>query len=622
MLYFRNHKNRIVFLLSLFCSNGLFAQNIDVSFLKNQLKIASSDSTKCRLNYELGRAYEYVSADSCNYFFEKSLSLAIRTNNQQAVARAMQAMAYTNIYYTKNESIAIAWLNKAIIIATKLNDDLILAQCYRYLGIIAIHQNSANTKELLTTALGYAKASNDWKELFNCYSLYSQLCVMTEKYNEAEPFALKTLEISKKHDYDYWFTSGIDYYDLLILQKKYTQAEKFAKYLNTYKDKLKMSKGYFVFMNDVARLEIILKDYKSAEDRLQKILNFETNKSKIDTFHLNFIFQNLEILYLKKQDFQKAHAISNKLMEVKLWLAQKRQSRDTKVLLTQLKANLDLEKKEIEIKLLEAQKRQQHIWLSIAIIAAILLIGFLIILQQNKKQIEFQRTELLRLNTTKDKLFAILSHDLRSPVASLKNYLMLNNWGVLNQNEFAESAQSLNRQLELVNVTLENVLNWSITQMGGMQPVFKTIDLYTHIEANIQSLKLLAEQKQISIKSDILPNTFVMVDTNHLMIMIRNLLQNAIKFTNIGGEVRLCIIKSEIYITLKIIDNGIGILPEQQKNLFKISPNTSSNGTSNEKGTGLGLFLVKELIEINNGKIFMKSDKNIGTTFGISLMRA
>ena len=602
--------------LSFFLLPSAKAQNVEA--LKKQLILSKTDSISYHLLYTLGEKYEYIDADSSINYLNQALKIAQKTKNQFNIAKSICQLGYMYLYYIKDETKALAYYNNAIEIAKKNNDYESLAKAYQRLAIISQHQNIANTYELMEKSLEYAEKSKKWKILADTKDILSDYFLKRKKYNKAAFFALSSLNTSKKHNLDIWFTSGLDYYELLKLQNKESEALVFAKELERNKNKLKKSKGEFIYLNDVGKLETILKNYDEAEKLFLKSLDIEKSKAKVDTFHLFFIFQNLENLYLQKGDFKKAHHSSKELVEVMLWLQQKRQTKDIKLQMTKLKANIDIEKKEAEISLLENNQKQQKYFLIGAVLFSILLISFLIFLQKNNIKIEQQRIELGQLNSTKDKIFAILSHDLRSPVAALKNYMMLLNWGALNQIEFADAAKSLNSQLNNVHTMVENVLNWSISQMGGMKPNMILTEVNIVIQEQIQLLQTVLSVKNIEIKNNIPLDFQLLIDKNHLEIIIRNLLQNAVKFTENSGIIEVNLSENSDFCKLGITDNGVGIAQEKLPQLFQLSKSISSVGTNNEQGTGLGLNLVKELVELNNGKISVRSKIGIGTTFTIS----
>lgn len=611
---------KILVVLVLMLSFTLKAQ--EVSTLKKQIAFAKSDSTRSELLYKLGMKYEFINYDSAFYFLNQSLVFAQRIDNKQSIARAMYGMGYINLYYTKDETKALEWFNKGIEIAKKDKDYLNLSRCYKYLAIIAKHQNIGNVEEIYLKALDYAKKTNDTENLIDIYDICAEYFNSIKNYKKAEEYILLALKISKGYSIDIWFTECLDYYELLMIQNKKKEATALAKEIKGIKSKLKKISGEFIYLNDVGNLERILKNYSEAERLFLKSLEIEKAKSKADTFHLSFIFRNIERLYLEQGDYRKAHQASKDFLEVMLWLKDKRQTQDSKVQMTKLKATLDIEKKEVEIALLETKQKQQRVFLIAVGIVLFMLVAFLLFLQRNQRKIQAQKEALSELNATKDKLFAILSHDLRSPVASLKNYMMLINWGALSQSEFAESTKRLNTQLSNVSNSLDNALNWSISQMDGMNPNLVKVNVSEIIEEKISILLPTQEAKQIKIQNQVSPIAEVMFDKNHLRIIIRNLLQNALKFTDFGGNIICDLRKEGSKAIITITDDGIGIAKDKLKTLFELGKNDLTLGTSQEQGTGLGLVLVKELIELNDGKISVESKFGKGTTFSIKCASA
>jgi signal transduction histidine kinase len=166
---------------------------------------------------------------------------------------------------------------------------------------------------------------------------------------------------------------------------------------------------------------------------------------------------------------------------------------------------------------------------------------------------------------------------------------------------------------------LENLLVWASNEIKGIPLKIEKLDLYQMIEDNINMLMANASNKEIILINELDFDTFALGDKNTVNLVIRNLLNNAIKFTPFGGEV---IVKHKIknnYIEIEVCDNGIGISKEKQANLFTQYATSSTKGTANEKGTGLGLMLCKEFIEKNNGKIWVRSNEKKGTCFTFTL---
>jgi signal transduction histidine kinase len=594
----------------------IHAQNI--LELKQKLVSPQADSTRCKTLLSLGIAYQGINEDSVVYFLTQSLQIAQnKTHNSNDIARALHQLGFVNLYFAKDESKAFEWFTKSIRVAKKVNDYEVLALCYRSLAVIAIHQHIGNPAELCAKAINYAQKANHWKVLVGCYSVLIGYYTLNKMLKEAEAISSLIMEITFEKDIDIWFTNGLDYGGLLEKQNKFKQAQAWYKKMSLYKDKLKRSKGDFIYLNDIGTLETKLKNYRQAEKHLLNILQIESQKAKVDSFHLKFIFNNLKDLYVAKGDYKKAFDATNNLMQTSIWLDQKRQTEASKIQMIRLKTDLILEKKEVEIALLQTQKRQQLYLLFGVFLVAIILIYSIRIIQKSKKRVELQKVELGKLNTTKDKLFAILSHDFRSPLANLQTFMNLINWGAISQAEFAESVKGFSLQLNNVQSMLDNILNWSISQMGGMIPKVTENNLYSIIEEQLSLYRPVASSKNIEMINDICKDAIVFADTNHLKIIFRNLLQNAIKFTNSQGKIKLSFKEVNNFKIIEINDNGVGLSDEKLKTIFNLDKSTSELGTHREEGTGLGLTLVRELIEVNKGKISVKSTLGVGTTFTI-----
>ncbi len=242
-------------------------------------------------------------------------------------------------------------------------------------------------------------------------------------------------------------------------------------------------------------------------------------------------------------------------------------------------------------------------------------------LSKKNLEIEKQRFELQKANDTKDKFFSIIAHDLRNPfstIISLSDLLSTNyddfeddrrKFFISQINEFSNKAFNL----------LENLLQWSRSQTGRLKVNITKIDISQLINDNIELLETSALNKDITLQSFVNPNTFVMTDENMTSTIVRNLITNAIKFTNKNGTIKIKTEDKGNVIEISVSDNGVGIDKKNMSKLFKITSNPTSVGTSNETGTGLGLILCKEFINNCKGNIWVESEINKGTTFKFTL---
>jgi signal transduction histidine kinase/ligand-binding sensor domain-containing protein len=242
-------------------------------------------------------------------------------------------------------------------------------------------------------------------------------------------------------------------------------------------------------------------------------------------------------------------------------------------------------------------------------------------LEKALNKINKQNDKLKELNVTKDKFFSIIAHDLKGPLNSLSSFsdLLANYTDAMSVDEIKTVAKDLNKNVKnTINLT-ENLLTWARSQMNKLNFEIQEIDLNKLIKQNIDLLDSIAKSKNIDLKSKLEPGIIVKADEHQLRFIIRNLINNAIKFTHEGGKILVRSQIAENKIEVSIIDSGVGIAKEIKNNIFNLENNNSTPGTAGEKGTGLGLILCKEFIEKNKGKIRLESEEGKGSTFTITM---
>ncbi len=238
------------------------------------------------------------------------------------------------------------------------------------------------------------------------------------------------------------------------------------------------------------------------------------------------------------------------------------------------------------------------------------------------RQLSEAEVELRQLNASKDKFFSIVAHDMRGPFSGFLGLteLLSAEYDNLEKDEIMQIGESMNNAARRLFSFLENLLEWSRSQMGHLTYTPLKFDLYDVIDKNIKLLSATAAEKDIDLISKIDRNTYIYADSNMLNTVIRNLLSNALKFTNPGGNVVVFADNnSDDLMLVSVTDNGIGMSEEVREKIFKIEEKYSTPGTKNEQGTGLGLILCKELVETNGGEIYVESEPDKGTTFSFTV---
>ncbi|MGE0089326.1 MAG: ATP-binding protein [Bacteroidales bacterium] len=242
-------------------------------------------------------------------------------------------------------------------------------------------------------------------------------------------------------------------------------------------------------------------------------------------------------------------------------------------------------------------------------------------LENQKEEIEKKKDQLEISNATKNKFFRIIAHDLRNPISTLLNSTayVLTDIEDYSKEKTKTFISELNKLSQTTYNLLENLLDWSTSQMGEIKFNPKTINIVGVIKENIELIKNKLDSKKITLTLDLPQKADVFVDENMINTVIRNLISNAAKFTNENGEIKIsCKTENNICI-ISISDNGIGISKENFDKLFRIDQHHTTLGTQNEKGSGLGLILCKEFIEQNGGTISVTSEPGKGSTFNFTL---
>jgi signal transduction histidine kinase len=235
--------------------------------------------------------------------------------------------------------------------------------------------------------------------------------------------------------------------------------------------------------------------------------------------------------------------------------------------------------------------------------------------------VEQRTSKLVEIVSTNAKFLSIIAHDLRSPFSSIIGILELLKMSLkeFNKTEIEEYVNIVYSSANNTLTLLDNLLVWAVSQNKekNFKPV--KINLYELLREEIENLKTLASQKQIMLSQIIKPDLNVTADIQMVKTILRNLISNAIKYTNIKGEIIIDAAEVKQYVEIAIKDNGIGMSKEDQKKLFKIDSFHSTPGTQDEKGTGLGLLLCKEFVELHGGNIRIESDAGKGCRFSFTL---
>ncbi|HKP31084.1 MAG TPA: HAMP domain-containing sensor histidine kinase, partial [Chitinophagaceae bacterium] len=231
--------------------------------------------------------------------------------------------------------------------------------------------------------------------------------------------------------------------------------------------------------------------------------------------------------------------------------------------------------------------------------------------------LEEQTIQLAELNSLKNKLFSVISHDLKTPMYALRNLFQNMRDHDLPPQEIKDLLPDVVNELNYTTGLMENLLQWARSQMQSNSVHPQELDIQKLSTEVSQLLKIQADAKQIHINLKVNKQIVAFADKDMINLVLRNLVANAIKFTPENGEIRIQAKKTEANIEVSVIDNGVGISKENIQKLF--NEYYTSKGTANESGTGLGLMLCKEFLTRNGGQMKIESEEGKGSVFSFTL---
>jgi ligand-binding sensor domain-containing protein/signal transduction histidine kinase len=295
--------------------------------------------------------------------------------------------------------------------------------------------------------------------------------------------------------------------------------------------------------------------------------------------------------------------------------------------------------KEASLKIIIIPKFFQTWWFNFVIVLGLLFIIFIVFrirtrsIQKRNKILEhrvIERTKdldetILELNSeiaSKDKFFSIIAHDLRSPFMALLGFSnhMVEEINFLSKDDIKNIAGNILKSTKVTFELLENLLQWARIKTGRITFEPELVNLKITLDQTAELFRNNAANKKIILAiDDVDGNPNIFTDLNMFQTILRNLIANSIKFTKEGGRINISAKEEKDFVTITVSDTGVGMNQDKINRLFQIGQDTSTLGTQNEKGSGLGLILCKEFIDLNNGSISVKSKLGEGTKFSFTL---
>lgn len=398
--------------------------------------------------------------------------------------------------------------------------------------------------------------------------------------------------------------------------------------MNQYEAEFKQGIGFILYRQ--GKFEAAIKAFKSSieiNDRYNRGFKIKTGSTKL-----------ISMAYEKKGDYQSAlkymklyNAYSDSMAQNEKYnriasLEKQYQNERNENEIIRLQAKQDLT-------LIELRKNKQLKQLGMVTVGLLLLFVIFVLIKYNEKRksntilmeknklIEESEHELQQLNASKNKFFSIIAHDLKNPLHSIMgySYLLNKDYDRFSDSERRKFASSINQSTNNIFRLLQNLLEWSKSQTGKLNYSPMLVDYQRVLDNSLNVLQSLAEQKNIRIRAENDPELKIYADPLMIETVLRNLINNAIKFTPEGGQIDVSAKINNDHIQVTVKDSGIGISEEESKNLFRIDSKVKRKGTRDEDGSGLGLILCHEFVSKHHGNIWVESTLGKGSEFTFSI---
>ncbi len=620
---------------------------------------------------DLSRYYYEVRIDSTRILAEYTKRLSEKIGYDKGIVSSIQDIGVYHSY-KGNSDAAIACYQEALSASKNLGDKEVLAELFNNFGMeYSFKGDYGLALEANLKGLDHAKESNSLNLVTLINTNIGVLYAKQQLYKEAETY-FKNAIVNYKVDFsDYnYIASLLNLARVYSIQGKNKDADDITETLIAKLDTVKDISFLFEAYHIKGFILSQKKEYDNALPWFQKCLDISAKNPDNPSLLAPKVDAEIAKIYFEKDMDEKAffHAnrayglarklnILDNIIEISelLYKLHKRKrniagaleyheifkvysdslfnDRNTNgVILFQ--ARSEFEKKQTaaamvsERKLMDKQSKINMALLAITVLLIMLVplgLKHLKLARLNKeiiansKILKQKEVALTASNATKDRLFSIIGHDLKNPIASLQSMIFLYLDKAIPGEEFLNLVPSLGKDVQAMMATLSNLLQWGKSQIQGAKIVVSKVQVKPIADNTLQFLNVLSNSKELRVDNAIELDFMVLADKSHLDIILRNLLGNAIKFTPPKGSISLSCKREGEQGIIVIKDSGVGMDKATAARVMDINEGYTSYGTENEKGTGLGLSLCIGLLSQNNGKLWVESEQGKGTSFFIAL---
>lgn len=580
--------------------------------------------------------------------------------NDSLAAGQLNTMAFRNYLAQPDSSIILA--NQAIALAQKGGYKFQAAFGY----FILSKANWAKANYLLSIHYGFEalKIYENTSHIYHwgeCNLSIARTFIDIKKFAQAKNYIDQTMILARRDNNARLLSEVYREKSILLLElKQYDSALYFSKQGIEQYEKRKDTLNASILYGRSARIFYELKDYKKSFEFVKKAILMDSLSGNrralgISYFILGQIYyavnkKDSAMLALKRSvpislsirnlsTMIKTHRLiatvyeeRNQLKDANAHLKLVSQYKDSlydfekNEQIQEILSKYEFDEKEKTIQSLELEnslekqrsKDSQLAVIFISVIAALLATLSIVFWRMRQWQVKEAKT-LQEVNQLKSKLFSVISHDLRGPISNLQSLLDMLTKEIITPTEFKDILVKLKSRLNVSQSTLENLLNWSLSQMEGIRTQKTTFNIVSVIEDVVHLSEETAVKKQIvmDIKTD--GELMVNADVNQVNLILRNLLHNAIKFSQQSGHVLIMVNRLNRLCKVSVIDKGLGMTTNEISMVLASNEYFTKSGTDQEKGTGLGFHLCKDFIRRNGGQVFIESEEGKGTSVSFTL---
>ncbi len=588
------------------------------------LNDTKQDTIQMKVNRKIARMYMDNNQTKALVYFEKAKNIAQKINRTLELADNYYSMGYCYLGKGDLDKSLENYL-QSVKYYEQIAYDPSLADAY--LSIISVYselKNFTKAKDYIHKAEIALVNSRDSFQLCSLYSQSGNVYLKEGKNDSAFYFMKKGLSIAKAiHDKG---SEIVCLSNIGLAYKKSNQNEEALLYCDSALQLIKNREDNLfdlaVVYNNIGAIQSQTGNYNLAEINFMKSIQYAKEAGILNVEMENY--NNLSEMYEKKGDYKLYAFYLKKYTQLKDSMF----TDESKNKIAQLETDYIVGKKDVELLKKDASIQKQTNLRNIFILVAFAMVVLLLLavyfnrfIQQKRKEAEaqnklihHQKDELHNLNQVKDRLFSVISHDLRNPLNTLQSYLMLSdNESIAADKRLLFKNQSIQAVAQTGNL-LDNLLTWANMQIRDTTPKIVPLNIQSIVQDVTDLLQPQAQQKGIQMNVNV-EDIKLISDAAILSIALRNIMTNAVKFSYENGYVFIEGKKIETSYILSIKDTGIGMSVQQIQQIQEYKNTSSASGTKGEEGSGLGLFLVKQLLGKINVPLQIESEEGKGSTF-------